>query len=154
MALRLRRARPADALPLARLRWEFRAAQDRPNEGRARFVRRCAAWMRAALARRTAWVAWVASDGATIVGHVWVGVVEKIPNPVAEAERHAYVTNVYVAPAHRGAGLGGRLMAAALAWCDAHAIDSIVLWPTAKSRRLYGRHGFAAPPTLLERRGR
>ena len=62
------------------------------------------------------------------------------------------VTNVYVLPSHRGGGLGRRLLAAALAWCDAHDIDSVVLWPTPRSRRLYARHGFTKPRELLERR--
>jgi GNAT superfamily N-acetyltransferase len=149
--VRLRRGRPADAPALARLRWEFRAALGRPNESRASFVRRCAAWMRPRLGRGSTWKAWIVEDSGTPVGHLWLAVIDKVPNPVPEPECHGYVTNVYVLPRYRGAGLGQRLMDAATSWCDANAIDSVVLWPTPKSRSLYRRHGFRPPPTMLEK---
>lgn len=149
--MRLRRGRPGDAAALAALRWEFRAALARPNEIRGPFVRRCARWMRPRLGARSSWRVWVIEDAGAIVGQLWLAVIEKVPNPVPEAERHGYVTNVYVRPSHRGAGLGRRLMDAVTSWCASNAVDSVVLWPTAKSRSLYRRHGFAAPPALLEK---
>ncbi len=149
--MRLRRARPDDAAALAALRWEFRSALARPNEPRAAFVRRCARWMRPRLGRTASWRVWVLEDAGRLVGHLWLAVIEKVPNPVPEPERHGYVTNVYVRPPYRGAGLGRRLMEAVTSWCAANAIDSVVLWPTKASRGLYRRHGFGTPPSLLEK---
>jgi ribosomal protein S18 acetylase RimI-like enzyme len=67
--------------------------------------------------------------------------VAKVPNPVGERDRHAYLSNLYVIPSARG-GIGERLLAAALAYADAQRVDRVVLWPTPRSVRLYERHGF------------
>ena len=50
--------------------------------------------------------------------------------PVAEPEWHGYVSSLFVRPDARGAGLGTRLLGAALAECDRRGCDAVVLWPT------------------------
>jgi GNAT superfamily N-acetyltransferase len=100
----------------------------------------------------SAWCCWVAEDRATIVGTVWLGLFEKIPNPVTEPEMHGYVSNLYVRPEHRGRGTGGALLAAAMHECDARRLDAVILWPTPASRNLYERYGFAVRDDLMERR--
>ena len=107
--------------------------------------------MRGRLSPGSGWLAWIAEERGRILGHLWLATIEKVPNPVAEAERHAYVTNVYVRPENRGARLGERLMAAAVSWCESHDVASAILWPTRKSRSLYARHGFGAATGLMER---
>jgi GNAT superfamily N-acetyltransferase len=104
------------------------------------------------LADGSAWRCWVADDHGTIVGTVWLGLFEKIPNPVAEPEMHGYVSNLYVQPERRGHGMGGALLAAAMQACDARRVDAVILWPTPESRSLYERHGFAVRDDLMERR--
>jgi GNAT superfamily N-acetyltransferase len=97
------------------------------------------------------WRCWVAVRGQTIVGHVWLKLIEKIPNPVAEAEWHGYITNMYVQEEERGGGVGSALLDAALEWCGEREIDSIVLWPTDRSRTLYNRKGFSATDAIMAR---
>lgn len=150
---RIRRAVPDDTRALARLRYEFRAGLDPAAEPEDSFVERCAAWMRAHLAAAGAWCCWIAHDSDGIVGTIWLQLIDKLPNPVAERERHAYITSLYVRPEHRCAGLGSALLDAALAECDARGVDAVLLWPTPRSRSLYQRHGFAPAADLLERRG-
>lgn len=147
--IEVRRARSADAAELARLRWRFRADFDPAVEERSAFVERCRTWMRRRLAEAEPWRCWVAVEGR-VVGHVWVEAVEKVPNPVDEAELHAYLTNMYVIPDLRGRGIGTRLLAAALEWCRERDVGSVVLWPTERSRSLYGRHGFRETGNVLE----
>ena len=147
----VREATAADAAALARLRYEFRAPLGEVTEGEEAFVARCAAWMAARLGGGARWRAWVAEADGAVVGTIWVGLIEKMPNPTPEAEEHAYVTNVYVRPAARGAGTGSALLRAALAWCEARGVHAAVLWPTVRSAPLYRRHGFATPAALLER---
>jgi GNAT superfamily N-acetyltransferase len=145
----LRPAVPADAPILAGMRYDFRAALGPPSEGRDAFVSRCAQWMAEALASPD-WRCWVAlDDGGAIRGHLWLEIIPKIPNPVAEREAHAYITNVFLDPVLRGHGLGERLMATAMDWCRAERIDSVILWPTSRSRTLYERHGFAVRDDLM-----
>jgi GNAT superfamily N-acetyltransferase len=105
------------------------------------FVSRCEAWMAAALGT-AAWTCFAAEDGDVVVGQLWIQLIEKIPNPVVERERHAYVTNVYVKRAWRGAGIAGRLLDHARAWCEQRHVDTMFLWPSELSRPLYRRHGF------------
>lgn len=147
----IRRAAADDAEALAALRWEFRAPLGRVNEDADAFVRRCAEWMRARLAGGL-WRAWVAEAGGRIVGTVWLQLVEKMPNPVAEPELHGYVTNLYVRETARG-GVGSRLLAAALEECAAAGVHAAFLWPTEGSRSLYRRFGFTGEGEVMVRAG-
>ena len=148
----IRPATAQDADVLAELRWEFRSAKTAPTETHDAFVQRCAVWMRDELARG-AWRAWVAVDNpnSRIIGQLWLQLVSKLPNPAEERERHAYISNVYVTPGARG-GVGSRLLQTAIDWTSAHDVDRIVLWPTARSRTLYQRHGFTVSGNVLELR--
>jgi GNAT superfamily N-acetyltransferase len=143
----VRPATPDDAQALAELRWEFRAPRATPTESAEAFAARCGDWMRIELASGR-WCAWVALDDGRVVGQLWMFLMPKIPNPSAELERHAYISNVYVAPESRG-GAGSPLLKAALDKAKASGVDSIVLWPTERSRTLYMRHGFAADGAVL-----
>ncbi|HEU4452334.1 MAG TPA: hypothetical protein VFR81_04710, partial [Longimicrobium sp.] len=101
----IRPAVPGDAPAAARMRYAFRAELGTPNEPEDAFVARCGAWMAERLASG-AWRGWIAEDGGgAMVGQAWVQLVEKMPNPVDEAELHAYVTNCYVLPGMRGGGI-------------------------------------------------
>jgi GNAT superfamily N-acetyltransferase len=148
-AMDVRPAVPADAPTLAELRYEFRSAERPAAESRAGFVARASDWMRERLAAGSPWRCFVAERGGAIAGHVWVQLLEKVPNPGGdEPERHAYLTNLYVRPAARG-GTGGLLLRAALAWCRTQDVDSVILWPSARSRSLYARHGFVASGSIV-----
>jgi GNAT superfamily N-acetyltransferase len=143
-------ATPADARSLAQLRWDFRASVATPVEDEAAFVDRCTAWMRPRLEPGSSWTCWVLEDEGDVAGQLWLQLIEKLPNPVPELEQHAYITNVYVAPRLRGAGLGAVLLETALAYCREQSVDSVILWPTPQSRTLYERHGFAVRDDLME----
>lgn len=149
----IRLAVPADAAKQAELRFRFRVEEaGEAREPRERFLARCTAWMAERLGPGSAWRCWVAESDGEPVGTIWVQLFEKMPNPVAEREVHAYISNLFVVPAARGAGLGGRLLERAIAWCGERGVDAVLLWPSAKSRPLYERHGFAVRDDLLELR--
>jgi len=151
-AFRVRRATPADAAELARIRYGFRAELDAPVESEAVFRERCARWMIAQLGPAGRWRCWVAVLGTTLVGSIWLQLIEKLPNPVGHPGFHGYVSSVYVVPELRNAGIGSALLEACLAEADGLELDAVFLWPTERSRRLYQRHGFVVPDDLLERR--
>jgi GNAT superfamily N-acetyltransferase len=143
----IREATSADAPALAELRWEFRSPRGTRTETHDAFVQRCGAWMGAEL-ESGAWRAWVACSDGQIVGQLWMRIIQKIPNPTGERERHAYISNVYVKPASRG-GVGAQLLESAIAWARAHDVDHVLLWPTERSRTLYARYGFGATDSFL-----
>jgi predicted GNAT family N-acyltransferase len=145
----IRSATIDDATALAEMRWEFRAGRQAPTEPHDAFVTRCADWMRTELARGS-WHAWVAEQDGLIVGQAWMLTIEKMPNPVSERSRHAYVSNLYVTPAARG-GAGTPLLEAAIAAAEAEEVDRIVLWPSPLSKTLYLRHGFTPNGDVFER---
>ena len=146
----VRAATPGDALRLAELRYEFRTAFGEATESKEAFVARASAWMRERLAGDSQWRCWVVEQGGAVVGHIWLELIEKIPNPVVELEKHGYITNAYVREAARGQGLGRQLMDAAIACCREEGVDSVILWPTPRSRTLYARYGFAPRDDLME----
>lgn len=148
MTTDIRPAAAADARALAELRWEFRSGKTPATEAHEAFVVRCAAWMSLELSRG-AWRAWVAAQDGRVVGQIWLQVLSKLPNPADEREHHAYISNVYVTPSARG-GAGTRLLETALDWARTNGIDRVVLWPTARSRTMYERHGFRATGDVLE----
>lgn len=150
MTFSVRAAGPADAARLADLRYAFRSEVGAAVEDRAAFLERCRAWMAARLDASAAWRCWIAEADAEAAGAIWLQVIEKLPNPVAEPERHVYLTSFYVRPALRGRGIGTALSTQALDWARAIGADSIILWPTEASRARYLRHGFRIPDRLLE----
>lgn len=147
----VREATPADVDQLAALRYEFRSTIGRPSEDRAAFLQRCSAWMSSRLSQ--GWKCWVASSQRDLVGQIWLVLLEKMPNPVGDPERHAYITNFYLKPEFRG-GIGSMLLTRALDWLSQQAVDAVILWPTPRSRSLYQRYGFEQPADMLELRRR
>lgn len=151
-SIRVRRATHRDALALAHLRHDQRAHRGIPAEETAAFVERCEPWMAARLRADAAWRCWVAERHGSLVGTIWLQVIEKIPNPVHEPERHGYITSFFVRESERNAGVGTALLAALLEEAAADGLDALFLWPTERSRPLYARHGFTVREDLLERR--
>jgi GNAT superfamily N-acetyltransferase len=138
-----------DAEALARLRYDFRASTGRATEPEALFIERCSVWMKDHL-QSPVWHCWVAEIDGHLIGAIWAQLVEKIPNPRAEAEHHAYITNFYLLEDARGRGLGSQLLRAALDWCEGRDVHAVILWPTARSRSLYERYGFAVRDDIME----
>jgi len=150
---RIRVATSGDWNALAEMRYQFRSEVGSPTEAKSRFVRRCTSWMKKAFgADSTAWRCWVLDDGKQLLGHVWVQLLEKIPNPVDEPELHAYVTNFYVVPEKRDRGLGRKLLNEALSWCRTQGCDAVILWATPESRSLYRRCGLVKSADIFELR--
>jgi GNAT superfamily N-acetyltransferase len=152
MAARIRPARPRDAFSLARMRYAFRAEANATAETEAHFIKRCHSWMKKQIHMKNAWRCWIAERGGRLLGNIWVQLIEKMPNPVAEPELHAYITNFYVIPEVRGRQVGGKLLRAAVNWCGRNKVDAIILWPSPASQSLYLRHGFTRGDDIFELR--
>lgn len=148
----IRPAEAGDATSLAQIRHAFRSNIGEAVESKDEFIDRCQKWMIDRLAIEGTWRCWVAVADGKLIGSVWLQLVEKLPNPVAEEEWHGYVSSLYVEPKWRGAGIGSALLVRCLDQCERRGVDAVILWPTPKSRGLYERHGFAVREDLLEKR--
>lgn len=141
-----------DVSELARLRWELYAEQEgtvaeTPEAYRQRF-----ATFAASALGSEAWHAWVARESDRLVGAMWLQTVRRVPVPGKRAGPIGYLTNVYVAPEHRNARLGGRMLDLITRWCRDEGYSEVIVWPTERSRSFYGRGGFGRPdePLVLE----
>ncbi len=140
-ALTIRRAEAADAEELARLRWEFTVELHHADEDRDAFTARFGSSLREFLASGR-WTIWIAQASDRLVGTLWVERVDKVPRPYERAEHWGYVTNVYVAPEYRNAGLGRRILDSAIEAAAASGWQILLLWPSELSGEFYGRAGF------------
>jgi GNAT superfamily N-acetyltransferase len=149
--LTIRLAVPADAPALAALCYDFREDMaGSATESREQFSDRCRLWMEPRLGPGSNWRCWIAELQGVVAGNLWLQVIEKVPNPVPEAECHVYITNVYVAPEYRGSGAGEALVRAAMGFAREIQADSAILWPTDKSHTLYERHGFQVSDDIMQ----
>lgn len=148
--IEVRLATELDAMMLAKFRYEFRSSVHDVIEGDASFVERCAAWMQDRLRRDSHWKCWIAEYGQTAVGNVWAQLIEKIPNPIAEAEQFVYVTNLYVRPEYRNKEAGSRLLSAVMDWSRNQDAYTVILWPTERSKPFYSRHGFSMTDEIMQ----
>lgn len=140
MAVAVRHAEPSDAAELARLRWEFRPERQ-SDQRRDEFARDFEDWLVGALA--SDWMAAVAEgDDGTLVGCVFLRSVSKVPDPGARDRAWGYVTNSYVAPAHRGRGVGARLLEVVVRAARQRGHAFLIVWPSGEAVSFYTRAGF------------
>ena len=148
-AVTIRQATTDDATELARLRWDFSAELDHADHDLATFAPRFARALRDCLDSGR-WTIWVAELDDRLVGTAWVERVDKVPRPYERPEQWGYVTNVYVAPGHRNAGIGGRLLEAVIREARRSGWELLLLWPSEASGRFYARLGFRRSADALE----
>lgn len=91
----------------------------------------------------------LALDDGRPVGMGNVTFFRRMPAPGASPSCWAYLGNVFVVSRARGAGIGGRLVGAAVARAREEAAVRLVTSPSEASRSLYRRHGFGAADGLL-----
>ena len=148
----VRRAWAADAPALARLRWAFKQ-EDHEGDPSDPVppVQQAEQWIRERLDRGR-WLAWVAESGGEIRGHVFLHLVERVPEPFEDNTPIGYVTNFYVVPSQRNRGLGGHLLEALRRHARSQGLDVLIVWPSERSVPLYQRAGFQPSIDLLEAR--
>ncbi len=140
-----------DCEALARMRWDFHS-EDEPDVEQTweEFQVRFGEFFKRALDGGR-WFIWVAEAGGQIVSHIYVYAVPRVPRPDrSSASAWGYVTNVYTAPASRGQGIGGGLLAAVRAWASERDLELLLTWPDRRSVTFYERAGFQRSSEAME----
>jgi predicted N-acetyltransferase YhbS len=157
VGIRLAALRDIDALVEMRRTFTFEDPETSESTGRREFEAECAAFLAEAISSGR-WQIWVAELGAQIVAHVYVALIDKVPRPVPEYARLAYLTNVYTRPEFRGRGIGAQLIRRAQAAARNADVELMIVWPAEGSIDFFKREGFAVPDDPLiwkaSRRGR
>lgn len=136
---------------LAYMRWDFwlEDGQDPPQSSRADFVECFSDWLLNRNGRN--WFVWCALDNDTIVSHIYVQRVEKLPKPSATDDAFGYVTNVYTRPEYRSQGIGAELLGCVKTWALQNNLEFLVLWPSAESIPFWHRAEFSENESLLSK---
>lgn len=87
-------------------------------------------------------VAWLAELRAEPVGMLHMFVHARMPMPDRDTAGWGYIGLLFVLPANRDCGLGGRLLDTALNYAREHHLSRILLHPTERAVPLYRRTGF------------
>ncbi|GAA2073778.1 GNAT family N-acetyltransferase [Actinomadura alba] len=146
----VRRPQPADAPALAELRWAFKREDDEgPPHGAVLPTGEAERWIRDRLGGGR-WLARVAEADGEIRGHVFLHLVERMPDPYGESAPIGYTTNFYVMPGRRNQGIGSALLQALDEYARRMALDTLIVWPGERSASLYRRSGCHTPGELLE----
>ncbi|MFI1951971.1 GNAT family N-acetyltransferase [Streptomyces xinghaiensis] len=91
--------------------------------------------------------------GTEVIGMAWLAVVRRVPSPRAPARASGDVQCVYVIPAERDRGLGGRLIDAVRELAREAGLERVTVHSSARAVPAYRRHGFVASPRLLQAPG-
>ena len=154
----MRRATADDAAALALSRYRFRAHLDDAEhhttglEAEDVFVARATSFIAAQLSGDR-WTAWLGSRNGELCAHVFLQLIDKLPNPNAgEPELLGYLTSFFVEPQLRGAGVGSRLLDALETFAAERGVEKIlIVGNTVRSRPLYARRGYRGGPDLLQK---
>jgi GNAT superfamily N-acetyltransferase len=146
----IRLAAPPDIDALVEMRRDFTFEDPEADEDLSRvgFEADFAAFLEEAISSGR-WQIWVAELDGRIVSHIFVALIEKVPRPVRENTRIAYLTNVYTRPEHRGRGIGAQLIKRAQQAARDERVELMIVWPSDESVELYKREGFADPDEPL-----
>lgn len=98
------------------------------------------------------WYIWVAEVDKSIVSHMYLQLIHKVPRPGKSADPYyGYVTNVYTRPAFRSQGIGTEIHLAMEKWSKENAVEFLILWPSSTSVQFYEKNGFAPSEEAMEK---
>jgi GNAT superfamily N-acetyltransferase len=141
-------ATPRDLPALAGLRWQWVLENDgTPVLTRADFLAVFAAW---AAENGASHHCTLARRGETVIGMAWLATIPRVPSSRAPVRASGDVQSVYVVPAERNAGIGGRILAAVLERAFEAGLERVTVHSTAGAVTAYERAGFAASARLLQ----
>jgi GNAT superfamily N-acetyltransferase len=142
----IRLASNDDIEQLVEMRRDFTFEDVKPDEAIARpeYEDDCRTFLREAISSGR-WHVWIAEVDRQIIAHAFLALIDKVPRPVREPARIAYLTNVYTRPDFRGQGIGAEIIRAAQAVAREADVELVIVWPSDESVEFYKREGFETP---------
>ncbi len=141
-------ARTDDIPGLARLIWTMAAAEERAQQTPEALADDLALWWAAHERSHSAFVARL--NEPELVGMAWIALVPRVPRPGSAARVSADIQSVFVAPQHRGRGIGSALIQAATDHAVRLGSIRVTVHSGVTATPLYERLGFASSPQLLQ----
>jgi GNAT superfamily N-acetyltransferase len=114
------------------------------SETRSGYAEDCRSFLADAITSER-WQIWVAEVDGRLVSHAFLALIDKVPRPIRQNARIAYLTNVYTRPDHRGQGIGAEIIRRAQAAAHEADVELIIVWPSDESIDFYEREGFKKP---------
>ncbi|MGG7575711.1 GNAT family N-acetyltransferase [Streptomyces sirii] len=143
-----RPVQPHELATVAELRWRWvEELYGTPDTTLDEFVPRFVAWAREAESSHRCMV--MVRDGL-VIGTAWLAITQRVPHPRAFERTSGDVQCMYVMPAERDRGLGGKLIEAVLAWASDLGLERVTVHSSDRAVSAYSRHGFAVSPRLLQ----
>ena len=142
----IRCATAADVEQLVEMRSDFSFEDIDPGAvARQGYATDCRSFLESAIVRGNRQI-WVEVDDQ-IVSHVFVALIDKVPRPVLENRKIAYLTNVYTRPSLRGKGIGSQLLKRTQTEAIDAGVELMIVWPSEESVPFYVRLGVDVPET-------
>ncbi|WP_104164780.1 GNAT family N-acetyltransferase [Cryobacterium sp. N22] len=141
-------AEPHDLAAVAELRWQWVLENEgTPVLSHDDFLAHFAEW---AAENGASHHCTIARRGETVIGMAWLATVPRVPSSRAPVRASGDVQSVYVVPAERNSGTGGRILAAVLARAFEAGLERVTVQSTPGAVTAYERAGFAASARLLQ----
>lgn len=140
-----------DFFELAEMRWDFKTEGKDMDLGlnKGIFISKCHDFFVSGN-NNSSWTHWVAVDNKTIVSHISINHIRKIPKPNRIDDEYGYITNVYTRPEYRGRGIGSKLMDSVKEWAVEKDYEILIVWPSHKAVNFYERKGFRSENEIME----
>ncbi|WP_010094570.1 GNAT family N-acetyltransferase [Ornithinibacillus scapharcae] len=139
----IRLAEKKDITQLIKMRWDFTIEHDESKRTASYedFEKECQSFLEQAISGKQ-WYIWIAEEQDTIVSHIYIEVIQKVPRPGRVTYPFAYMTNVYTIPAYRNKGIGSELLQTIHEWIKENKYEFIIVWPSEDSIGYYEKNGY------------
>ncbi|MFC5985649.1 GNAT family N-acetyltransferase [Marinicrinis lubricantis] len=140
--MNIRLAEKADIDQLICMRWDF-TYEHKPalKASYEPFDAECRTFLEEAISGNQ-WFIWVADIDGTIVSHIYIERIEKVPRPGRITHPFVYMTNVYTIPSCRSKGIGSKLLQHVKKWGREQRFEFMIVWPSDDAISFYRRNGF------------
>lgn len=141
--MEIRLAEIKDIPQLIKMRWDFTIEYDESKRTASyeSFVKECQSFLEQAI-NGEQWYIWVAEENETIVSHIYIEVIQKVPRPGRITYPFAYMTNVYTIPEYRNKGIGSALLQTINEWIKENKYEFVIVWPSEDSNGYYEKNGY------------